>query len=55
MNSRTNTMLMLSITAIIVGLALAQNTHCRGTCQQLARNIYGQGVRGTLRALGFLA
>ena len=51
MSSKASTILMISVSALLVGLAMAQNPRCRGTCQQIAQNLSSYGIRGFLRFL----
>ena len=46
MSTRANTMLFIFAGAIAVGLALSYDPHCRGACQQIARNLTRYGIRG---------
>ncbi len=51
MSSKTSTMFLISVGAILVGLAMTQNPRCKGVCEQVARNLSAYGIRGFLRFL----
>ena len=51
MSSRTSTMFLISVGAILVGLSMAKNPRCKGVCQQIARNLSAYGIRGFPRFL----
>lgn len=53
MSLRANTIFVVSVTAILVGLALAENPRCRGACQRLAQDVYTYGLRTFFRTMGF--
>lgn len=52
MPNRTDRILVLSLVTMVVGVALASDSRCRGACQQLARQIFGYGFRSFLRPFG---
>lgn len=46
MASRANTILFLSVAAVIVGYSLAKNPRCQGGCQRIAQDIFTYGLKG---------
>lgn len=51
MSSKLSASFLISVGAVLVGLALAENRRCRGACQQVAQNLSTYGIRGLLRFL----
>jgi hypothetical protein len=50
MSSRASTCVMLSVVAIIVGIAMVSDPRCRGACQRVANSIIGYGLRSIFRS-----
>jgi len=48
MASRANTILFISIAAVIVGYSLAQNPRCRGGRQRVAQDLVTYGLQGLI-------